>query len=51
MWTLADLKLYSMNITAFTLSLADIGDLLRIILLLSAIGYTIWKCKKDKKDD
>ena len=51
MWTLADLKLYSLNITAFTLSLADIGDILRIVLLLSAIGYTVWKCKIKKNDD
>jgi len=51
MWTLADLKLYSLNVTAFTLSLANIGDLLRIILLLTAIGYTIWKCKRKKSDD
>jgi len=51
MWTLSDLKLYSLNITAFTLSLADIGDILRIILLISAIIYTVWKCKRKKNDD
>jgi hypothetical protein len=51
MWSLTDLKLYSLNITAFTLSLADIGDLLRIVLLAAAIGYTMYKWKKDIKDD
>jgi hypothetical protein len=51
MWSLTDLKLYSLNITAFTLSLADIGDLLRIALLAAAIGYTMYKWKKDIKDD
>lgn len=51
MWTLADLKLYCMNITAFTLSLTDIGDILRIVLLLAAISYTVWKCKRKKSDD
>ncbi len=50
MFGLTDLKLYSLNITAFTLSLADIGDLLRIVLLLSAITYTVYKCKKAKDD-
>jgi hypothetical protein len=51
MWSLADLKLYCLNITAFTVSLADISSILRIALLLLAIGYTVYKWKKDSNND
>jgi hypothetical protein len=51
MWSLADLSLYCLNITAFTLSLTDISTIPKILLLVIAIGYTIHKWKKSKKDD
>jgi len=36
-----DLKLYALNGSAFTVSFMDIETMLKIILLLVSIGYTI----------
>jgi hypothetical protein len=47
-----DLKLYAMNLGAFALSLTEIELLLKIVLLLTTIGYTIYKWRelyKNKK--
>jgi len=54
-----DFKLYAINIGAFTLSLTDIVDVLKIILLVVSIGYTAFKWFRlmqndktiNKKDD
>lgn len=50
-----DFKIYVLNIGAFTLSLTNIADVLKIILLVVSIGYTAFKWwylvhnKKDKE--
>jgi len=36
-----DLKIYALNGSAFTISFMDIETMLKIILLLVSIGYTI----------
>ena len=41
--SVTDLKIYTLNIIAFTLSMTEIDFLLKIILLVSSIGYTIHK--------
>ena len=41
-----DFKLYAMNIGAFALSLTEIELLLKIVLLLTTIGYTVYKWRK-----
>jgi hypothetical protein len=47
-----DIKLYFLNATTFVLSLADIDMLLKILLLLVSIGYTIDKwIKINKKNE
>jgi hypothetical protein len=38
-----DFKLYAMNIGAFALSLTELELILKIILLLTTIGYTLYK--------
>jgi len=38
---LQDIKLYTLNGSAFTLSFMEIETMLKIILLLVSIGYTI----------
>ena len=44
-----DIKLYLLNITAFSISLADIDMILKILLLAVTIGYTIDKWAKLNK--
>jgi len=46
-----DWKLYTINTTAFALSLTQIEITLKIILLVLSIGYTIHKWLKLKNDD
>jgi ABC-type uncharacterized transport system YnjBCD permease subunit len=47
-----DIKLYLLNITAFSISLADIDMILKIFLLAVTIGYTVDKwIKLNKKDN
>lgn len=46
-----DFKLYAINIGAFTLSLTNIADVLKIILLVVSIGYTAFKWWKLMHDD
>lgn len=41
-----DFKLYAMNIGAFALSLTELELLLKIALLLTTIGYTVYKWYK-----
>ena len=44
-----DIKLYFLNATTFALSLSDIDMILKILLLLVSIGYTIDKWMKINK--
>ena len=57
---IGDVKLYALNITALSVSMTNIEDYLKILLLLVSIGYTLSKWvglkdelylneKKDKK--
>ena len=51
MWTLADLKIYCLNVTCFTVSLTDINSILKLVMLTTVIGYTIYKWRKSTKDE
>jgi hypothetical protein len=44
-----DIKLFFLNATTFALSLADIDMILKILLLLVSIGYTVDKWMKINK--
>jgi hypothetical protein len=44
-----DIKLFFLNATTFALSLSDIDMILKILLLLVSIGYTIDKWMKINK--
>tara|TARA_R100001086_G_scaffold242402_2_gene170084 strand:+ start:2372 stop:2557 length:186 start_codon:yes stop_codon:yes gene_type:complete len=46
-----DFKLYALNIGAFTISLTNIADVLKIILLVVSIGYTAVKWFKLMQND
>jgi len=49
-----DLRLYILNALTFTISITNIDNILRIILILVSIGYTAqrwWALTKEKKDD
>lgn len=49
---LSDLKLYGLNLGAFTLSLTEVELLLKVAVLLVTIGYTINKWYlMNKKDE
>jgi len=51
---LQDLKLYILNALTFSISITNIDNALRIILILVSIGYTAqrwWALTKEKKDD
>jgi hypothetical protein len=41
--SLTDLKIYGLNITTFGISFTDIDLILKIVLVLVSIGYTIHK--------
>lgn len=47
-----DLKLYCLNITSFTIASLDwLEPILKVMLLVVTIGYTVhkwWKLKKEK---
>ena len=51
---IGDVKLYALNITALSVSMTNIEDYLKVLLLLVSIGYTLskWVGLKDeeKKD-
>jgi len=50
--SLGDLKLYSLNIGALFVSMSTVDDVLKMVLLLVTIGYTLSKwyfLKKNKK--
>lgn len=41
--TFTDIKIYSLNSTTLMLSMSNIDDYLKIVLLIISIGYTIQK--------
>jgi hypothetical protein len=51
---LTDLKIYGLNVTTLGISFTDIDLILKIVLVLVSIGYTIHKWKlmyeKNRKD-
>ena len=55
MWTLTELKIYSANITSFTIACCDwLEPTLKIGLLAATLGYTLHKwylLKKDKNNE
>jgi len=51
MMTLDDMKLYIINGSSFAISLTDIDLILKIILLIVTIGYTINKWFYMRKND
>jgi hypothetical protein len=50
--TLGDIKLYALNLSTMAITLTQLDDILKLILLLVTIGYTLHKwihLKKIKK--
>ena len=41
--TVGDIKLYSLNLSTMAISMTQIVDILKMILLLITIGYTLHK--------
>ena len=48
---LSDLKLYLLNIISFAISFSDVDMVLKFILLVVSIGYTIERWIKLRKDE
>jgi len=51
--SLEDIRIFFLNTTTFTLSLTNMDDILKIILLAVSIGYTAQRwylMNKDEKD-
>ena len=49
-----DLKVLALNTSAFTISMTSVEDMLKIILLLVSIGFTIqrwYEVRKRNKDN
>jgi hypothetical protein len=41
--TIGDIKLYTLNLSTMAISMTQIDDILKMILLLITIGYTLHK--------
>ena len=41
--TIGDIKLYALNLSTMAISMTQIDDILKMILLLITIGYTLHK--------
>ena len=48
---MGDVKLYALNLTAFSVSMTGIEDYLKVLLLLVSIGYTLSKWVSLKQED
>jgi len=48
---LSDLKLYLLNILSFAISFSDVDMVLKFILLIVSIGYTIERWIKLRKNE
>jgi len=48
--TIGDIKLYTLNLSTMAISMTQIDDILKMILLLVTIGYTVnkWVHLKNK---
>ena len=51
--TIGDIKLYTLNLSTMAISMTQIDDILKMILLLVTIGYTVnkWVHLKKKPND
>jgi len=48
---LNDLKIYLLNILSFAISFSDVDMVLKFVLLIVSIGYTIERWIKLRKDE
>ena len=48
---IGDVKLYALNITALSVSMTNIENYLKVLLLLVSIGYTLSKWVSLKQED
>jgi len=48
---LNDLKIYFLNILSFAISFSDVDMVLKFVLLIVSIGYTIERWIKLRKDE
>ena len=48
---MGDVKLYALNLTALSVSMTNIENYLKILLLLVSIGYTLSKWVSLKQED
>ena len=49
--TIGDIKLYTLNLSTMAISMTQIDDILKMILLLITIGYTLHKWIHLKKKE
>jgi hypothetical protein len=53
--SMGDIKLYALNLTALSVSMTNIENYLKVLLLLVSIGYTLSKWvglkQEDKKEE
>jgi len=49
--TIGDIKLYTLNLSTMAISMTQIDDILKMILLLVTIGYTVNKWLHLKKKE
>tara|TARA_R110002074_G_C12081250_1_gene622887 strand:+ start:117 stop:290 length:174 start_codon:yes stop_codon:yes gene_type:complete len=48
---MGDIKLYALNLTALSVSMTNIENYLKVLLLLVSIGYTLSKWVGLKQED
>ena len=48
---MGDIKLYALNLTALSVSMTNIENYLKVLLLLVSIGYTLSKWVSLKQED
>ncbi len=49
--TVGDIKLYSLNLSTMAISMTEIDDMMKMVLLLITIGYTLHKWIHLKKKE
>ena len=49
--SMGDIKLYALNLTALSVSMTNIENYLKVLLLLVSIGYTLSKWVGLKQED
>jgi hypothetical protein len=48
-----EIKIWAFNISAFTISLTAVADVLKILLIVASLGYTLskwWRLMHSNKD-